>query len=133
MFRRHFELPEEDRRFLDAYGCPWEAISDGSQWVWIHDFSSQHTGYNHQHVTVAIRLETGYPITPLDMAYFTPALLRKDGKQIGATQATQQIAGIDFQRWSRHRTSTNPWIAGQDNLGTHILMVEDWLCREFSK
>lgn len=133
LLRHHFELLAEDSQFLDNYGCPWETISDGSQWVLLHNFSTQHSGYNHQHVSVAIRLETGYPKTPLDMAYFYPALARKDGKQIGATQATQQIDGKPFQRWSRHRTSTNPWIIGQDNLGTHIFLVEDWLRREFEK
>ena len=133
MLRHHFELLAEDHQFLDAYGCPWETISDGSQWVLLHNFSTQDSRYNHQRVTVAIRLETGYPKTALDMAYFYPTLARKDGKQIGATQATQQIDGKAFQRWSRHRTSTNPWIIGQDNLGTHILLVEDWLRREFEK
>ncbi len=133
MSRHHFELLAEDHQFLDDYGCPWETISDGSQWVLLHNFSTQHSGYNHQRVTVAIRLETGYPKTPLDMVYFYPALARKDGKQIGAIQATQPINGKAFQRWSRHRTGTNPWIVGQDNLGTHILLVEDWLRREFEK
>ncbi len=133
MLRHHFELPAKDHQFLDAYGCPWETISDGSQWVLLHNFSTQDSGYDHQRVTVAIRLETGYPKTALDMAYFYPTLARKDGKQIGATQAMQQIDGRAFQRWSRHRTNTNPWIIGQDNLGTHILLVEDWLRREFEK
>ncbi len=131
--RRQFELPADDRQFLDNYGCPWEAISDGSQWVLLHDFCTQHSGYNHQQVIAAIRLESGYPIAPLDMVYFFPALVRKDGKRIVATEATQPIDGKTFQRWSRHRTSTNPWIVGQDDIGTHILLVEDWLSREFEK
>ena len=133
LLRRQFELLAEDRQFLDDYGCPWETISDGSQWVLLHDFDTRHSGYNHQRVTMAIRLESGYPKAPLDMVYVYPALVRTDGKQIGATQATQPIDGKTFQRWSRHRTSTNPWIAGQDNLETHILLVEDWLRREFEK
>ena len=131
--RRQFELPLEDRQFLDAYCCPWETISDGSQWVLLHDFSTQHSGYNHQRVIAAIRLESGYPKMPLDMVYFHPALERKDGKPIKATQVTQQIDGKAFQRWSRHRTDTNPWSIGQDNLGTHILLVEDWLSLEFER
>lgn len=129
--RRSFELPTKDRQFLDDYGCQWETIFDGSHWVLLHNFSTQHCGYNHQRITAAIRLETGYPKTPLDMVYFYPALVRKDGKQIGATQATQRIDGNIYQRWSRHRTSNNPWTVGQDSLGTHILLIEDWLCREF--
>lgn len=131
--RRQFDLLPDDQRFLDEYGLPWETIVDGSQWVLIHEFPTQHEGYNHTTVTAAIRLETGYPNVPLDMVYFAPALSRRDGKPIGATQATQVIDGATHQRWSRHRTANHPWQPGIDNLGTHILLIEDWLAREFEK
>jgi hypothetical protein len=90
-------------------------------------------GYDHAHVTVAIRLETGYPDTQLDMVYFHPGLARKDGQQIKATEATQALDGKTYQRWSRHRTPQNPWRPGRDDLGTHIFLIEDWLEREFEK
>lgn len=130
--RRDFELLPDDQKFLDDYGLPWETINDGSQWLLIHDFPMP-TGYNHAKATVAIRIETGYPITPLDMVYFSPALARKDAKAIKASEAVQLIAGISYQRWSRHRTAVNPWKAGHDSIGTHIFLVEDWLEREFEK
>ena len=130
--RRHFDLSADDQRFLDEYGLPWETLVDGPQWVLVHDFPTV-AGYNHSCVTAAIRLETGYPNTELNMVYFFPALARADGKAIGATQAAQQIDGKVFQRWSRHRTAHNPWKAGRDNIGTHILLVEDWLAREFGR
>ena len=130
--RRQFDLLPQDQEFLEEYGLPWETIIDGSQWVLIHEFPT-YGEYNHSHVTVAIRLETGYPNTALDMAYFFPALARKDGKSIGATQATQTINGKTFQRWSRHRSKENPWQIGRDHLGTHLILVEDWLAREFEK
>jgi hypothetical protein len=130
--RRHFHLSADDQGFLDEYGLPWETLVDGPQWVLIHDFPTV-AGYNHSLVTAAIRLETGYPNTELNMVYFFPALARADGKAVGATQATQQIDGRMFQRWSRHRTAQNPWKAGRDNIGTHILLVEDWLAREFGR
>ncbi|MBS0248416.1 MAG: hypothetical protein JSR61_17510 [Proteobacteria bacterium] len=130
--RRAFELLPGDRQFLEHYGLPWEAVVDGSQWVLIHDFPT-HAGYNHATVTAAIRLETGYPNTQLDMVYFHPPLARKDGKVIGATQAMQGLDGKSFQRWSRHRTAANPWIPGQDDLGTHVALIEEWLSREFGK
>lgn len=131
--RRDFDLLPEDRKFLDDYGLSWETVTDGSQWVLVHDFSSQHDGYNHPRVTIAIRLETGYPNTPLDMVYVFPALARKDGQPIGATQSNQAIAGQTYQRWSRHRTPQNPWKPGQDGIGTHIFLIEDWFAREFEK
>lgn len=131
--RRDFDLLPEDEQFLNDYGQPWEAILDGSQWVLIHNFPSQHEGYNHPTVTIAIRLETGYPNTPLDMVYVYPALARKDGRSIAATEASQVVTGVTYQRWSRHRTSQNPWNLGQDGIGTHIFLIEDWFAREFER
>jgi hypothetical protein len=130
--RRQFDLLCEDESFLKEYGLPWETIVDGSLWVLLHDFPT-HQGYNHPVAIAAIRMETGYPNAELNMVYFHPALARTDGKSIGATEAVQQIDGKSFQRWSRHRTSQNPWKAGHDSLGTHIILVEDWLERELGK
>ena len=130
--RRHFDLLPQDQKFLDEYGLPWETVIDGSQWVLIHNFPTP-DGYNHTKVTVAIRLETGYPATALDMVYFFPGLSRSDGQSINAADVPQQIDGKTFLRWSRHRTSENPWKPGRDDLGTHIFLIEDWLEREFEK
>jgi len=130
--RRQFDLLPEDLKFLEDYGLAWETLVDGSRWVLIHEFPTP-TGYNQKQVIATIRIEIGYPKTPLDMVYFHPALARIDKKPIGATQGTQQLDGKVFQRWSRHRTNINPWLVGQDNLGTHIILVEDWLEREFEK
>ena len=130
--RRDFNLLPQDERFLEEYGLPWEAISDGSQWVLIHEFPT-HSEYNHLRVTAAIRMETGYPNTELNMVYFFPALARKDGRAIGATQAKQVVEGKTYQRWSRHRTAQNPWRPGVDGVDTHIFLIEDWLAREFER
>lgn len=130
--RRDFDLLGPDEQFLDEYGRPWETIIDGSQWVLIHEFPT-HEGYNHPHVTAAIRMETGYPTTALDMVYFHPALARNDGAAIGATQAQQLIDGRRYQRWSRHRTGEHPWRVGVDGLDTHVFLIEDWLAREFER
>ena len=130
--RRDFDLLPQDEKFLEEYGLPWETISDGSQWVLIHEFPT-YDGYNHLRVTVAIRMETGYPNTELNMVYFFPALARKDGRAIGATQAKQVIDGKTYQRWSRHRTAQNPWRPGVDGVDTHVFLIEDWLAREFER
>lgn len=130
--RRDFDLLPQDEKFLEEFGCPWETVLDGSQWVLIHEFSTPE-GYDRSHVTAAIRMESGYPDTELNMVYFFPALARKDGKAIGATRAKQVIGGKTYQRWSRHRTAQNPWKAGFDGLETHVYLIEDWLGREFGK
>lgn len=131
--RRQLELLTEDTQALNSYGCPWETIVDGSQWLLLHQFSTRNPGYNHAFVTAAIRIETGYPDVGLDMVYFYPPLSRTDGKRIAATEATQLIAGQSFQRWSRHYTPEHPWVPGLNNLMTHIWAIEAWLDREFQK
>jgi hypothetical protein len=130
--RRQFVLLDEDEKFLQDYGLPWETVVDGSLWVLIHDFPLP-DGYNNSRATAAIRMETGYPASQLDMVYFHPPITRNDGKVIGATQTSQTIDGQNFQRWSRHRTAQNPWKVGRDNLGAHIILIEEWLEREFRK
>lgn len=130
--RRQFDLLQGDTRILDDYGLPWETIVDNDQWVLIHEFPTL-GGYNHDHATAAIRLITGYPQAALDMVYFHPHLVRLDGIPIGQTTGRQPIDGREFQQWSRHRTPQNPWIIDQDNLESHIILVEHWLEREFLK
>ena len=130
--RRQFDLLPQDQKFLEEYGLPWETIVDGSQWVLIHDFPT-HEGYNHPRVTAAVRIETGYPNTELNMVYFFPALARKDGKEIGATEAPQAIDGTPDPRWSRPRAAQHPWKIGPESLGTPVILIEDWLVREFEK
>ena len=132
ILRRDFDLLPRDETFLDEYGSPWETILDGSQWVLIHEFPT-HEGYDHPFVTVAIRMETGYPNTELNMVYVFPALARIDGRALGATDSEQTIGGKTYQRWSRHRTAQNPWRVGFDGLETHVILIEDWLTREFEK
>lgn len=130
--RRHFRLPVEDEQFLDDYGLSWETVVDGSPWLLIHDWPTP-KGYTEPKVTVAVRIETGYPDVALDMVYVLPHLKRADARPIGCADALQPIEGQSFQRWSRHRTPQNPWVPGVDNIGSHIFLIEDWFEREFEK
>lgn len=130
--RRQFDLLPEDEQFLDQFGLPWETVVDGSRWILLHAFPAGDR-YNHPNPITGIRMETGYPNAQLDMVYFYPALARRDGKPIGAADAVQTIDGKSFQRWSRHRTAQNPWKPSEDNLGSHVHLIEDWLDREFRK
>jgi len=130
--RRQFQLPEEDVIFLDSLALEWETINDqGMQWVVINDYPVA-KGYNLDKISVAIKIETGYPRSPLDMAYFFPALQRLDGIAINALSG-QAIDGKQFQRWSRHRSGSNPWREGIDDLSTHMSLVRFWFEQEFIK
>lgn len=130
--RRQFDLLEEDIEFLESLGLRWETLSESTgRWILIHNYPICE-GYNAEKLAVAIKFEPGYPRTQLDMAYFFPPLSRCDGQAIGAT-STQQIDGKSYQRWSRHRTSQNPWRDGIDNLSTHMSLVSYWFRQEFEK
>jgi Prokaryotic E2 family E len=130
--RRQFTLPEGDESHMLARGLAWETIvENGVRWLLIHDFPAP-GGYNHAKVLAAVKIETGYPDTQLDMVYFYPALARLDGRPIGAL-SSQTLDGKAWQRWSRHRTAQNPWRPGEDDLSSHLALVEHWLEREMLK
>lgn len=65
------------------------------------------------------------------MVYFFPALQRSDGKAIGGL-TPHTILGQQWQRWSRHYTPANPWRVGEDDLSTHLTLIDHWLRREFA-
>jgi hypothetical protein len=128
--RKEFDLLIEDKEFLDSLGLPWECISHrGCQWILIHDYNL-HLGYKPEKVSIAIELAVGYPRAQLDMVYFFPANSRKDNHLIGAL-ANRTIDGKNWQRWSRHRSRSNPWREGIDNVSTHFACIEYWMEREF--
>jgi hypothetical protein len=127
--RRHFELSEEDEEYLKARGLQWETVIGGdAKWLIILNYPIP-SGYNHATANVALRLKPSYPDDDIDMAYFLPILALASGKPIRQLSACQ-IDGKRYQQWSRHRTPENPWRPGIDNLGTHMLVVDDWLTRE---
>jgi hypothetical protein len=132
--RREFVLPEKDVRHLDSLGLPWETIGSpqqGGGYVLIQNFPVP-PGYNVTAATVALRIEPLYPDVQIDMAYFEPGLSRLDGRGIAAL-ASQAIDARSFQRWSRHRTTQNPWRPGLDSLATHLGQVNHWLENELTK
>jgi len=127
--RRDFKLPEEDVETLDALGFKWETVvKGGTKWLIIHAYPIPE-GYNHRTADLALRIPPSYPDDQIDMVYFRPALALTTNRPINnLSDAT--IVGERFQQWSRHRTGANPWRSGLDNVGTHLLQVNDWLRRE---
>lgn len=121
--RRQFQLPEDDEAGLEGgQEFQWETVRDGSDWLLLHEFRFP-KGYNHRSGSVAIQIPGNYPVAQLDMAYFCPILERADGKPLRQTQVRQQIEGKQWQRWSRHYK----WVPGQHNVGTHIVLIRNWL------
>lgn len=129
--RRVFVLPEVDAEHLKAMGLEWETIKEGNiHWLLIYKFPVP-SGFNVKEVTLALMIQPGYPVAQLDMAYFYPHLQLLSQKQIGAL-SFQPIEGKVYQRWSRHRTPTNPWRPGIDDLSTHLASVLFWFDRELN-
>lgn len=130
--RRQFCLPEEDMEWLEARGGPFELVLEGGVMrVVLYDFALP-AGYTMNSVAAHVRVEPGYPDVQIDMAWFSPALVLVSGRGIAAI-SQEQFDGKQWQRWSRHRTSVNPWRPGIDNLATHFALVEDWISRETRK
>lgn len=130
--RRQFSLPQEDSEWLEGLGLIYEMVAEGGiPRVVIYGWQLP-IGYNVQKADVNVRIEPGYPDTQIDMAYFSPALVRRDGRAIAAV-VDDSFDGKVWQRWSRHRTAANPWRPGLDGLATHFALVDDWLARELRK
>jgi len=130
--RRQFQLSEADEAELAARGLGWEAIVEGgTRWLLILEYPIS-APYTVATATVALRLDPSYPSTQIDMAYFHPALAAKDGRAIRQLSLLQ-LDGRQFQQWSRHRTAQNPWRPGEDDLSTHLILIDDWLRREFER
>lgn len=130
--RRQFRLPAQDEIFLNSLNLMWEAVIEGGvRRVVVHDMPLP-AGYTGQTVTVNMRIEAGYPEAQIDMAYFFPPIARADGKQINAI-CPDPFDGKEWQRWSRHRTTQNPWRPGLDNVGTHFAAINAWLSAELDK
>ncbi|OQZ07230.1 MAG: hypothetical protein B6D36_00965 [Planctomycetes bacterium UTPLA1] len=129
--RHDFHLPEADEEYLNALGLPWETTIDArTQWLIIHNWILPQ-GYSVETVDIALLIPCNYSDSQIDMVYFNPHLVRRDGKAINAL-STQSIAGQVWQRWSRHRTRQNPWRVGVDDVASHLGLVDEWLRREFS-
>ncbi len=130
--RMHFTPLQSDLSFLNALGLRWETIIEGSvkaivirQWPILD-------GYNVATADVHVRLTDGYPDAQIDMAYFTPMLVRSDGRNIGGLSPIQ-FDGQEWQQWSRHRTPSSAWRIGEDDLSTHLALVNEWLSSELRK
>lgn len=130
---RQFVLPSFDVLHLDSTGLAWETIleANGNRWLLIHDRPVPE-GYTIRKTTVALQIAPSYPDAQIDMAYFHPHLARTDAKPIGAL-VLHDIVGTSYQRWSRHRTGEAPWRPGDDDVSTHLVLVDDWLERELAK
>ncbi|MDE0109244.1 MAG: multiubiquitin domain-containing protein [Bryobacterales bacterium] len=117
--RLDFQMPEDDRAFLDSLGLAWEAVREQQhRWILIHDHKLP-MGFDHETVTLAFLIGDSYPPDRLDMVYVHPQLRLQSGAAIPST-SDQCIDGKNFQAWSRHY---DDWREGVDDLGTHYVRM----------
>jgi hypothetical protein len=130
--RLQFKVLAGDLAFLNSLDLRWEAVLDGKvMCVVIYDWPLP-PGYNVDVADVHVRMTEGYPEAQIDMAYFAPALARRDGRGVNGL-STLQFDGRQWQQWSRHRTANSPWRIGEDDLSTHTGYVSAWLEAELRK
>jgi len=79
-------------------------------------------GLDRQAADLLLRLAPGYPDVPPDMWWFDPAIRRKDGVEIPATQVKENHLGRQWQRWSRH-FAQGQWKSGLDSVESYIALV----------
>lgn len=121
---RDFSLLAKDATFLDASGFRWQTMTDGQRWLIVENYPLP-PGYNVAVCRLAVDMPDGYPSAMLDMFYCDPPLLA-NGAAPATTEARQNIGGVSFQRWSRHRA----WAPDTDNLSTHFALIEESIGRE---
>lgn len=120
-----FELPADDVTYLSELQLRWEARMHGDQrWLVVHDWPVP-CGYQTSHTSIALRIDPNYPLTQIDMAFFRPALVRADGRELPAV-TLQPVLGDHWQQWSRHR-KPDGWRPGVDNLESHLAFVTHFL------
>jgi hypothetical protein len=130
--RREFRLPSSDEDYLNGLGLPWEAVRQGNQqWLLIHNWKVP-AGYSAQVVILALLIDPNYPDTQLDSFYVFPGLQLIDAGPIKNTTGELQVGQSKFQFWSRHRSSTNPWRSGVDDIASHLTLVIEWFTRSLS-
>lgn len=128
--RQSFTLPDEDEETLEKMGLQWETLTQPGMWLVIYDYPIP-DGYNVSTATLALRITPSYPATEIDMAYFNPPLSKNNGKGISCATPLA-IDGKSFQQWSRHR-KPGQWVAGVDNLATHLSLVDNWLTNDLKR
>lgn len=89
-------------------------------------------GYNVKSADMIIIVPDRYDSIPIDMAYFKPHISRVDGRTIN-NLSTRMFGQENYQQWSRHRASDNPWIIGVDCIETHVELVRNFLRKELSR
>ena len=115
-------LPEADARFLSERDIQHVVHDDGGMVCVVLAGWQLPAGLNAAHADILLRLAPGYPDVAPDMWWVDPALRRRDGTEIPATQVVEQYIGRTWQRWSRH-FAAGQWQSGVDGLESYLALM----------
>jgi len=119
-------ITREDREFLEAqYPGRWSETDPPG--IIIEAFPVP-KGYSEAAVKLMLLIPHDYPGAGIDMFFFSPGIVRKDGLEIEAL-SVETHHGCEWQRWSRHYD----WEPGRDSLATHVAYVSNVLEAEIKR
>src|SRR6266480_6277517 len=106
-------LPLRDREYLESRGIQYEEIDTGGhKAIRIKSWQLPSGKYSAPAADVLILLPAGYPDIQPDMFYTSPWLqLSAQGRYPKAADQPLSLAGVSWQRWSRHASE---WRPGRD-------------------
>jgi Prokaryotic E2 family E len=115
-------LPSVDAAFLDGKSLKHEVIVEAGTICVIIPGLRLPSGLSATETDLLLRLAPGYPDVPPDMWWFSPAIRRRDGTVIPATDAMETHLGRNWQRWSRHLDAAR-WMSGVDSLESYFALI----------
>jgi Prokaryotic E2 family E len=116
-------LPLNDQEFLRESFAGHQLVREGTVVCVIIPAFALGGGFTAPQADLLLRLPAGYPDVPPDMWWFSPAVQRKDGRPIAATQVREHHLSRDWQRWSRH-LGAGQWRSGIDGLQSYLALVK---------
>lgn len=121
-------LPQSDIACLEGRGLKHTVSSEGNMTCVILADYPLPPGYNQAKATLLLRLSPGFPDVAPDMWWFDPPVRLADGRQVQATEVTEQYLGRGWQRWSRH-FGPGQWQSGIDSLESFMALLRRELQR----
>jgi len=121
-------LPAADSQYLADRDLTHEvALESGAICVLLSDWPLP-AGYTPGARDLLLRLSPAYPDAGPDMWWFSPAVIRVDGRVIPGTESQEYHLGRTWQRWSRH-FNAGQWLASVDGLESYLALVAKELRR----
>ncbi|WP_320669553.1 E2/UBC family protein [Patulibacter defluvii] len=122
-------LPDSEVAFLRESSLAYETHLENQMIVLVIKDYPLPQGYAPATTDLLLRLHPQFPEIGPDMFWMLPFVSYADGGQPPATEQREPIVQRDWQRWSRHFT-TSPWRPGVDNLRSFLTLIRAVLTRE---